>query len=111
MITRAWHESEAKRNTRSCGRDMAVQRVKAGKRSIRARLLIALGLCLAAFGLWLAFTDHPRVWPVRNTLQYHLVERLDSLAPRSPGAAVTLRGTVQTVDGEPIPHARVLLAG
>lgn len=74
-------------------------------------LLVALVLC------WLASTDDPRVWPVRNTLQYHFAKGWWSIigAPSS-GSAASARGTVATVTGvvrdahgRPVQGARVLL--
>ena len=77
----------------------------------RRRLLFALAVGLTALVCWLALTDNPRVWPVRNTVQYHLVRRWDALVGARRGAPITLRGMVQTTDGAPIPQAWVLVAG
>ena len=77
----------------------------------RRRFLFALAFGLTVLVCWLAVTDNPRVWPARNTVQYHLVRRWDALVGARSGPPITLRGTVQTADGAPISQAWVLVAG
>lgn len=70
---------------------------------MRRRILLGLGVIGVGLGAWLGLTGNPRVWPIRNTLQYRLLE------PRV-GPFTTIRGTVRTPQGTPIPNARVLVA-
>ena len=72
--------------------------------------LIAL-ILLAAALFWFLTTDSVKVWPLRNTLQYHLSTNWWKLVgePQS-GATGTLRGNVQTEAGQPIGGAWALLS-
>lgn len=79
---------------------MNMRRIAAG---IVAILLVVLA--------WLLTTNHPTVWPVRNTLQYRLYSLVGANAPRpATGAAGTLQGTVRNPQGEPVGGAWVLVA-
>ncbi len=75
----------------------------------RNLILGGLGCGLLAAGLWLGLTDNLRIWPVRNTLQYRLFERLPALAPQ-PGAPAAVYGTVRDSAGRPIANAMVAVA-
>ncbi len=73
-------------------------------------VLIVL-ILLAAALFWFLTTDSVKVWPLRNTIQYHLLTTWWKLAgePQS-GDTGTLRGNVQTKAGQPISGAWVLLS-
>ena len=61
--------------------------------------------------LWAGYTDNPAVWPVRNTLEYHL-SRVWWSAVGEPDRSRTgsVAGAVVSVDGRPIPHAVVVIS-
>ncbi|MBN1218033.1 MAG: carboxypeptidase regulatory-like domain-containing protein [Anaerolineae bacterium] len=60
---------------------------------------------------WLATTDNVNIWPIRNTLQYHLLRRWWNLVGEPiPGNPGTLQGTIQDGEGKPIAGAWVLLS-
>ncbi len=60
---------------------------------------------------WLTITDHPTIWPVRNTLQYRLMawwwEQAGPPTPQPPGS---LAGVVSDPEGRPVAEAWVLAA-
>lgn len=72
-----------------------------------AIVLVVLGM----FHAWLLTTNHPRVWPVRNTLQYEAYRTvgLHRGIPPRPGAG-TLSGTIITPNHDLVAGARVLVA-
>ncbi len=71
----------------------------------------AIGLLIVAVVLaFLAFSDDPAIWPVRNTLLYHAERWLSGGEPRQPAAGATLSGQVRNAQGEPAPGARVFVA-
>jgi pimeloyl-ACP methyl ester carboxylesterase len=77
------------------------------------RKLVALGLVLLVGFLliWLATTDNDRVWPVRNTVQYHVLQAWWDLVGRpQTGPPGTLQGQVLDSRGQPVSGARVLVA-
>lgn len=76
------------------------------------RLFIALVIIsLAASLSWLATTDHPAIWPVKNTLQYRLYVWLGNHPPPSAeGKTGALQGRVTDSQNRPIAGAWVLLA-
>ncbi len=78
---------------------------------LRRRWLLILGVGLGVGLLWLATSQNPRIWPVRNTLEYHALQRWWAVVglPQQGGAGV-LRGTVTDRAGQPIAGAEVLLA-
>ncbi|NJP07085.1 MAG: carboxypeptidase regulatory-like domain-containing protein, partial [Chloroflexaceae bacterium] len=71
----------------------------------------ALVALTGATVIWLATTDHPAVWPVRNILSYRMETWINAQLPpvRSLGQT-TLVGCVRNTAGEPIPDATVLVA-
>jgi acetyl esterase/lipase len=72
-------------------------------------LIVAAGLIVTF--IWLATTDNINVWPIRNTLQYHLLSRwwgwVGQPTPGEPGA---LRGMVRDPQGYPLTGAGVLVS-
>lgn len=73
--------------------------------------MLSVGLFVAVVLLWLGTTNRAEVWPVRNTLQYHVFQRLDRWFGPTPGPKITVRGTVRDAAGAPLANARVLVAG
>jgi dipeptidyl aminopeptidase/acylaminoacyl peptidase len=73
---------------------------------------IATGLIFALTIIWLATTENEAIWPVRNTLQYHLwswwTARLPATNRGTPGA---LTGAVRNQQSQPVAGAWVLVAG
>ena len=71
-----------------------------------------LGLLLLGAGLaWLLVTDHPRIWPYRNTIHYGLVLASQRLAPTQLSASAgILAGNVRDDSGMPVADARVLVS-
>lgn len=75
--------------------------------------LIIIGIFVAlAIGLvWLLTTDNSAIWPVRNTVQYHVLRwwwnQVGEPQSGSPGA---LRGAVRDENGQPIARAWVLVS-
>lgn len=70
-----------------------------------------LAVFLTALVLWAGFTENSAVWPVRNTLEYHLVRawwRLTGEPERSIKGAVA--GRVQTNSGQPVAQAVVAVS-
>ncbi len=70
-------------------------------------MLVVAAVLLAGL-LW---TDDDRIWPYRNTLQYHLLRAWPALVP-SDGVERTgaIVGTVRDPQGQPVAYARVLVA-
>ena len=81
-----------------------------------ARRIALAALVLASVtSAWLLSTDDARVWPVRNTLQYHVM-RWWQAATGSPGtqglnggALGSIRGRVRDAQGFPLSGIHVLL--
>lgn len=72
--------------------------------------IVALMLLLAGT-VWLATTDHIRVWPVRNSLQYQALRLWWDVAGQPAVNAVgTLQGQVFNAQGDPLPNAWVLVS-
>jgi dipeptidyl aminopeptidase/acylaminoacyl peptidase len=73
---------------------------------------LAIGLIVTVATIWLATTEHNAIWPVRNTLQYHLwswwTARLPAVNRGVPGA---LTGAVRDEQSQPVAGAWVLVAG
>ena len=77
----------------------------------RRHVLVLVGLGLAAALLWAATTDDVRIWPVRNTLQYHVLKWWWArVGPPQNGPPGTLRGRLMDPRGGPIAGAQVLVA-
>ena len=73
--------------------------------------LFVIGGGLLVGLLWLAFTNNPAVWPIRNTLQYHaLIWWWDQVGRPQSGPPGTLSGVIRTNQGAPISGARVLVS-
>jgi hypothetical protein len=71
-----------------------------------------LSLVLILILIWLATTDNTVVWPVRNTLQYHiLIWWQGSLTRPTASLPGRLQGVVRDMRGRPIEGAWVLVAG
>ncbi|MDQ3699796.1 MAG: hypothetical protein M3442_02630, partial [Chloroflexota bacterium] len=73
-----------------------------------------LGVAVLLGVLWLAVTDDVRVWPARNTLQYHAVTwwwaRTGGPAGDVGGVGGgTLRGVVRDAQGVPLFGGRILV--
>lgn len=73
-----------------------------------------LGVAVLLGVLWLAVTDDARVWPARNTLQYHAVTwwwaRTGGPAGVVGGVGGgTLRGVVRDAQGVPLSGGRILV--
>ena len=70
-------------------------------------MLVVAAVLLAGL-LW---TDDDRIWPYRNTLQYHLLRAWPALVPAdSAEGAGAVVGTVRDPRGQPVAYARVLVA-
>jgi pimeloyl-ACP methyl ester carboxylesterase len=72
--------------------------------------LWVLGVILLGVTGWFLATDNPMIWPIRNTLQYHLMVALTGPITTPAAEAGSLVGTVLTPAGQPVPNARVLVA-
>ena len=73
--------------------------------------LFVIGGGLLVGLLWLAFTNNPAVWPIRNTLQYHaLIWWWDQVGRPQSGPPGTLSGVIRTNQGAPISGARMLVS-
>lgn len=68
-------------------------------------------ILLGALVLWSGYTENPSVWPVRNTLEYH-VTRTWWNAVGEPDRSHTgsVAGAVMSADGMPVPGAVVALS-
>lgn len=81
------------------------------KISGRTKWLITGSAILAIVLIWLITTDSTTVWPIRNTLQYHLLTwwwgQVGYPEEHQPGV---LRGTVRNEQGEPVAQAWVLVS-
>ncbi len=75
------------------------------------RFLRGLAILLLALLLWLAVTDNIAVWPVRNTLEYHVVRSWWNLVGE-PQRSYTgsIAGRISDREGRPIAQAVVLIA-
>jgi dipeptidyl aminopeptidase/acylaminoacyl peptidase len=72
--------------------------------------ILGLGLLLA-LGVWFVTTNNANIWPIRNTVQYHMLRWWWGIAGQhAPGGSGTLTGTVQNSQGEPIWGAWVLVS-
>jgi len=83
------------------------------KKTHRIRWLVITGLGLLLVSTtWFVTTDNTTIWPIRNTVQYHLLRWWWGMAgyPISSGTGV-LQGTVRDLQGQPISGAWVLLSG
>jgi hypothetical protein len=78
----------------------------------KRNLILAAGAAIVALAAWLLLTDNAMVWPVRNTLQYHLLAWLTGPITEPPAAspAGTLAGRITDAQGEPLAGAWVLVA-
>ena len=85
--------------------------VQQRKRSKARRALLFVLVPLLVVVAYLLLSDDERIWPYRNTLQYHLLQAWWSVAPaQSPDAPGALAGVVRDPTGAPIAGARVLVA-
>ena len=70
-----------------------------------------LSILIGAFLLWAGCTENPSVWPVRNTLEYHLSRawwNLSGEPDRSRTGQVS--GWVWSADGRPVANAVVVVS-
>lgn len=75
------------------------------------RLGRGLMILAGAFVLWAAVTENPVVWPIRNTVEYHLTRAWWKLAGEPSGSPVGgVTGTVVTPAGSAIANAIVILS-
>jgi predicted alpha/beta hydrolase family esterase len=74
-------------------------------------IFLTVGLAMAMLAGWLLVTDNSAVWPIRNTLQYHLLVWLTGpITEPAPGPTGTLTGRVTDTAGAPLAGAWVLVA-
>ncbi len=78
------------------------------KRWLIITIILILGVCL----LWLASSDNPSIWTIRNTLQYKVLVwwQGGQIALPSTGFPGTLQGVVYDRQGQPIEGATLLVA-
>ncbi len=75
------------------------------------RWLILIALVLGLILAWILTTDHPAVWPIRNTVEYHILTTWWEWAGQPQvGDPGLLRGTVRDARGRPITGAWVLVS-
>ena len=75
------------------------------------RLGRGLLILVGAFVLWAAVTENPVVWPIRNTVEYHLTRAWWNLTGEPSGSPVGgVTGTVVTPAGSAIANAIVILS-
>ena len=73
-------------------------------------ILWTLAAILVAAGGWFLVSESTLVWPVRNTLQYHLLTRLTGpITEPNPGPTGTLSGTIRDPAQMPVEGAQVLV--
>ena len=82
------------------------------KRKLPKKLwLVTVGVVLVLALIWLATTNNPTIWPIRNTIQYRLFALWSinptALTATTPGA---LKGVVRDKQGKPIGGAWILIA-
>lgn len=85
------------------------------RRQRRSRWQRWRGLCipllvLLGIGIFLGTTDNQRIWPYRNTLQYHVLHEIKQWWPTTATGTGALHGVVRDMAGKPIVGARVLVA-
>jgi len=81
------------------------------KTRVRRLLVPGLGLLLV-FAIWFVTTDSVKIWPIRNTMQYHLLRWWWNIAGQPVSDETgTLQGTVRDTRGQPVSGAWVLLSG
>lgn len=74
-------------------------------------IIIGIAVALATGMVWLLTTDNPAIWPVRNTVQYHVLRWWwDQVGEPQSGPPGTLRGVVRDANGQPIARAWVLVS-
>jgi acetyl esterase/lipase len=74
-------------------------------------IIIGFAVALAIGLAWLLTTDNPAIWPVRHTVQYHVLRWWwAQVGKPQPGPPGTLRGTVREEGGQPIARAWVLVS-
>lgn len=72
----------------------------------------AIGLIIILGAIWLATTENEAIWPVRNTLQYHLWSWWTArLPPANEGTPGVLVGTVRDRQSQPVAGAWIIVAG
>ena len=71
-----------------------------------------VSILIGAFILWAAVTDNSTVWPVRNTLEYHVTRAWWSMTgePGAAGHTGNIAGRVTNLSGKAVPNAVVLLS-
>ena len=70
-----------------------------------------LAIFLAALVLWTGFTDNSAVWPVRNTLEYHLSRSWWKLAGEPDRSHLgSISGRICSETGQPLAHAVVAIS-
>lgn len=76
----------------------------------RSWLLITL-LLLIGLAAFLATTNHPTIWPVRNILLYRVSQWWEEhIGETAPAGVGILRGCVYNAQSQPVPSATVLIA-
>ncbi len=75
--------------------------------------LVGCIICLFLTGTvsWLVLTEHDSIWPIRNTVQYHVLSWWWMwVGTPNSGVAGVLEGFVRDAKGNPLQSARVLVA-
>ncbi len=75
-------------------------------------LMYFVGMSLLVALLWLTTTEHPTVWPVRNTVQYHALQTWWGVVgfPHQGEVTSSLSGVVRDEQGQPLAGAWVLVS-
>jgi dipeptidyl aminopeptidase/acylaminoacyl peptidase len=73
--------------------------------------IFVIFLLLIAAGIFFATSNNPNIWPLRNTLSYHVTTWWEDQfgSAQSAGEGI-LRGCVTSSEGQPIPGATVLVS-
>ena len=70
-----------------------------------------LSIVLGAIVLWAAVSDNPAVWPVRNTLEYHVTRSWWNIAGEPyAGKTGDVVGKVAAISGRGVENAVVVLS-
>ncbi len=74
-------------------------------------LLLVVALILVALFAWFITTENTTIWPIRNTIQYHLlVWWAGPVSEPDSTESGALAGAIRNIEGRPIKGATVLVA-